>query len=429
MDSPLDTSTQWIVFEYLHANDVLLLIDAGLDVPMLHNPIFWNHVWAHHDTQQKRQQTPTTRARVLSKMLRNDSMTDSSTTAIRILCRTQLHLEDTACAHRARSRLLFVEADLLQAPYSQRFLVPNNDTHGNVRAKSLDSAKLVHGMVHLTIQAEAEVFDALFKIFLRNNYYFSLHDVEEIPHDSISPNIENPFAYYKALMIDVLDRPQDQNPKNFLVVFYAAVHRASMRELFVWHLQRRGLDELIPVIDRVDFATITCVGWYVQRWCKEDAVVIDFGLHLVDYLKLCAKQYVEGNMLFSNVFEYIQFYVRDTDIISAHVHSQVDPECVVYKGTQITLRTECEAVSKTFSLTTTGCKLTLQQLVFFVWELYCHTLSEAEYEAVLADRAMQSDRENNPQGQAAYHHFIWNHHHVNIVGSNHIFTCVARDED
>ncbi len=431
MQTWFDDASRWIVYTYFEASELFSMLDAGYDDSLLRNNSFWNDVWNHFEIP-KYNNNPSSRGHVLQLMLTDAQSINRNRIAIRVLCRTQLTFSaKTSClGHWARSYHLFEEADRLFAlqKTTQKVLVSSKE-----KAISIASTEsnILHGTVKFDRTHMPFLFNALSKKFEPYNQITQIYDLKNEPIDCISPLIENPFVYYKDFIVNThtVDKLLF-----LLVVLFPSIHRVATEDLFVWYLTQQHLDYLIPFLEGINYAKVSRVAW-----CSEDApgnvVLINFGFRLEDYLKLEANLYVDGEIVLNNPFDYIRFYVRDTNMKCVRVHTQIDAQRVIYKGAYITLRTHCKAIEKTWDLSICENQLTLEQFVHRMWDLYSHTLSQEEYNSVLEDRRTLADAENyrlmckeNPQGHAAFHHFIWNHHNVTgLQGTKFVFTCVVEE--
>ncbi len=368
-----------------------------------------------------------------------DVLFSAQKTLIRVLCRTQLQLFRDLCSpigvtstpqclgYWANSCHLFFEAEILfkLQNIQQKFIVTNS------------SNNLIQGIVRLDAKGTCLIWNALLRRFVVSKSVSGIFDLKTFPIDRISPTIENPFSYYKVFMLDIISQHSKNTPQHFLVIFYPSIHYTATKELCVWHLTRHGFHHLIPFVHILDFTAITCIGWYACQGNDKDDVIVNFGFRLVDYIQITyQKIYIEGELILRNPFNYIEFYIHDTNIKCVRIFNQIDPECIVYKGSHISISTECQTISKKWNLETFNCMLTLKQLMFFVWDLYCKTLSNTEYEAVLCDRGIILNKENSdqiqedyPRGEVAYHHFIWNHHNITklVKLKNHEFVCQTHE--
>ncbi len=242
--------------------------------------------------------------------------------------------------------------------------------------------------------------------------------------DRMTPIIENPFRYFHNYISCIGNKDEfwcTEFQENFLViVMYREIHKITISELCIHHLKQSNANNMIKHLKNCD---ISNVAWLISS--VDETVLVNFGFELIDYIKLQHNLYTKNKFLF-NPFKYLDFELNSRMSYLDRIHSGINKNTIIFKGTQLPLATVCGTIKRTFDLSKYNNTLTLATFLQFLHEMHNDILSDEEYNHMMQIRDLSSVRTTFVKKYTAYSDFItYNLKIIDIHYTNCVFQCVA----
>jgi hypothetical protein len=413
-----------IVFLFLDAQQLLELLDAGMQAAQFTKPGFWMEVWESLRVTMHPQVNNLDRGQFLRKLL---------TAPLASIFSIREDMTDTTPRGRFR-RLRTHELATMQSPFERNVIRVLVRTHPRIDVYEKAKPFLGHWAISRHLFSEADILFAREESkdtsrFLNTDQLLMLQpfnnrigDVRKsrICYDTLSPLVENPFQYFLDSFTLATHKQNDQ--MRFMRILYPQIHLASIKALFVWYLSNYepNSSNLMAKISDIAILTVQSVCWFVEN--AKPAITINFGFDFVPHFKFQLDDFEPGEMIV-NPFLYIEFYARDTSLKHAEIVSEACQSTVIYKGSYISLQTPCNAFARRYDLAKFSNTLNLLQFKDIVVDLYSRELSFAEHASCMLEHGCIPDDEFK---RSQYVHFIWNHHSViGMKGGSYQFTLNA----